>query len=105
MPFAITGRSSESEATGSFFPEVGGVVAVHRGGRVEKPSTEGCSVPLCGIVSVDLSTGGVNTYVRHLHSTSISGSTNKARKDMRRSDDSGGRERTRPFAAVCSSIL
>ncbi len=40
--------------------------------------------------------GGVNDNERHLHHSPVSSPTEELRKDKRRSDDSGRRERTRP---------
>ncbi len=45
--------------------------------------------------------GGVNDNERHLHHSPVSSPTEELRKDKRRSDDSGRRERTRPGLLVC----
>ncbi len=45
--------------------------------------------------------GGVNDNERHLRHSPVSSPTEELRKDKRRSDDSGRRERTRPGLLVC----
>ncbi len=45
--------------------------------------------------------GGVNDDERHLRHSPVSSPTEELRKDKRRSDDSGRRERTRPGLLVC----
>ncbi len=46
--------------------------------------------------AVGMEAGGVNDNERHLRHSPVSSPTEELRKDKRRSDDSGRRERTRP---------
>ncbi len=45
--------------------------------------------------------GGVNGNERHLRHSPVSSPTEELRRDIRRSDDSERRERTRPGILVC----
>lgn len=85
-------------------PEVGEAVVVHRGGA---EATEGCPVPLFGIASVGLSARDANTYERHLRGTLVLNHTEEDWKVIRRGEDSGGRQKTKPetFVALCYNIF